>query len=218
MQLARKMHDASSDSGTLPPTDDLAEEIRLVEQAMADPSAFAPLYERYAQPVFFFCYRRLNHPEDASDAAAAVFLKALDALPRFRPDPSHPGSTFRSWLYAIARNIVVDLHRRHRNHASLDQGESPLMNSRHLIDRTPSPEDHAIGAEEARLVNAVLQRLPDRQQAVVELRLAGLSIAEISSTLEISESAAKSLQVRAYRTLRELLQTDPHAISRELAP
>ena len=43
--------------------------------------AFAPLYARYFDPVYRYCYRRLGHPEAAADAAAQVFTKALAALP-----------------------------------------------------------------------------------------------------------------------------------------
>lgn len=219
MQLARKTHlSLPASAAAEPHPEDLHDDVRIVELAKADPRAFAPLYERYSQAIYAFCYRRLGHPDEAADATAIVFTRALAALPRFRPGTSRPGSTFRAWLYKIARNVVTDFHRRSRNHASLDQPDSPLLNSRHVTDPSATPEDHAIGAEEARLVNTLLRQLPERQRAVVELRLAGLSMAEISSALGVTESAAKSLQVRAYRALRELLESDPHAVSREFSP
>lgn len=110
--------------------------------------------------------------------------------------------------------MVTDPYRRNRTHLSLDW-EDAVIGDRHLVDHAPGPEAQAVGAEEARLVATLLQRLPDRQRAVVELRLAGLAITEIAAALEITESAAKSMQVRAYRTLRALLQANPTVITRE---
>jgi RNA polymerase sigma-70 factor (ECF subfamily) len=192
------------------------DDLRMVELAGNDPRAFAPIYEKYADPVYYFCYRRLGDPHDAADAAALVFTRAIANLRSFRPKPNREGSTFRAWLYTIARNVVTDAYRRQRPQVSLDRTGDDDNVTPAPIDAAPSPEDVAIGAEEARLVDALLLRLPERQRWVVELRLAGLTMAEIATTLSITESAAKSLQVRAYRALRDLLQSDPHAISREI--
>lgn len=181
-----------------------ADDLAIVRLAQVDLRAFAPLYEHYAPIVYRYCLRRLSHPEAASDATAIVFTKALAALPKFRPDPRREGSTFRSWLFTIAHNVVIDTRRRNRNHLSLDADST----TPHLVDSAISPEAHAIGVDEARRVRQVLARLPDRQKAIVELRLAGLSGAEIARSLGMSESAVKSSQFRAYAALRDLLR-DP---------
>ena len=195
------------------PGDDIAEsadpagnDLAIVRLAQADPRAFAPLYERYAPIVYHYCLRRLSHPEAAADATSAVFTRAIAALPRFRPDPRREGSTFRSWLFTIAHNTVVDTHRRRRQFVSLDGTDPTLAYAPQLIDPSASPEDHAVDADEASRVRAVLARLPKRQRAIVELRLAGLSGAEIAAMLGMTESAIKSAQFRAYGTLRDLLR------------
>lgn len=211
MQLAWRAHpeDPAADScepSTLMDEPAGQDDLACVRRAQVDPAAFAPLYERYAPIVYHYCLRRLSNPEAAADATAVVFTRSIGALPRFRPDPKREGSTFRAWLFTIAHNVVIDIRRRHRNHVSLDSSASAtLMESPHLIDPGASPEELAIGADEARRVRTMLQQLPERQQAIVELRLAGLSGAEISRSLGMSESAVKSAQFRAYHTLRELL-------------
>jgi len=181
-------------------------ELGIVARAKIDPLAFAPLYEHYAPIVYHYCLRRLSHPEVAADATAIVFTKAIVAIPRFTPDRRREGSTFRSWLFAIAHNVVVDTHRRNRHHVSLDASSGSLASSPQLIDPGQSPEDLAIAADAANQMRAMLGRLPDRQRAIVELRLAGLSGAEIGRTLGMSESAVKSAQFRAYALLRELFR------------
>lgn len=207
MQLAwRARLDATAESEAEPvsiPADANGAELATVERAKADPLAFAPLYERYAPIVYHYCLRRLSHPEAAADATAIVFTKAIAALPRFTPDRRREGSSFRSWLFAIAHNVVIDARRRNRHHVSLDATADTPTGSLHLVDPGQSPEDLAIASDQASQVRAMLARLPDRQRAIVELRLAGLSGAEIGRSLGMSESAVKSAQFRAYGLLRE---------------
>jgi RNA polymerase sigma-70 factor (ECF subfamily) len=211
MQLARRTRLATTSAPDDEPVANahpttIPGELDVVQRAQIDPLAFAPLYEHYAPIVYHYCLRRLSHPETAADATAIVFTKAIAALPKFTPDPRREGSTFRSWLFAIAHNVVVDTHRRNRNHVSLDAPSESLATSPRLVDPGQSPEDHAIAADANRLVRTLLARLPDRQRSIVELRLAGLSGAEIGRTLGMSESAVKSAQFRAYAFLRELFR------------
>ncbi|MBV9279908.1 MAG: sigma-70 family RNA polymerase sigma factor, partial [Chloroflexi bacterium] len=89
------------------------EDIALVRAAQQDRAAFAPLYHRYRHRVYAYLYTRLPHPEDAADLTQQVFVQALAALPRYRPD----GPPFAGWLFRIARNAVVDHQRRRRRGA-----------------------------------------------------------------------------------------------------
>lgn len=76
----------------------------LVAEAKQDPHAFAPLYTRYFDLVYRYGVRRLGVTEAAADATGQVFAKALAALPRYRDD----APSFRSWLFAIAHNVIID--------------------------------------------------------------------------------------------------------------
>ncbi len=188
---------ATPEPETLADASRAADDLRIIALARTDPHAFGPLYDRYADPIYFFCYRRLNHAEDAADATSLVFTRALEALPRFEPRTSDTGSTVRAWLFTIARRVLVDIHRRKRPQTSIED--------RVLVDPSPGPESQAIATTESDRLHQVLAALPDRQRAVIELRLAGLTMPEIATALNQSMSATKSLQVRAYRLLRELL-------------
>jgi RNA polymerase sigma-70 factor (ECF subfamily) len=182
--------------------------LTLLRAAIADPRAFEPLYGRYAEDVFYFCYRRLGHTEEAADATSQVFVKVLRALPSYTPDAENAGATFRAWLFRIAGTTVIDIQRRHRPADSIDADDvdaAPL----HLTDPGRSPDEHLIGTEEAQRVRAMLAKLPDRQRQIVELRLADLSGQEIADAMDISLSAVKSAQFRAFRTLRRLLDEPP---------
>jgi RNA polymerase sigma-70 factor (ECF subfamily) len=191
-----------------------ADEAAVVTRAREDPLAFAPLYRQLFPAVHGYCLRRLGDPEEAADATAQTFTRALAALPRFRPDPYRPGATFRSWLFAIAHNVVVDAERRRgRGTRLLTADESLEANDAlgRLVDAGPSPEEWAVAADEGRRLRALLLRLSEGQRRVVELRLAGLTGAEIAASLGMSVGAVKATQFRAYARLRTLLSDDAPA-------
>lgn len=177
--------------------------------AQQDLRAFAPLYERYQPIVYHYCLRRLSHPEVAADATSIVFTRAVAALPKFRPDPKREGSTFRSWLFTIAHNVIVDQHRRARPAISLDQHDDDGEGvGARLVSNLATPEEHMLRIDDADRVRHWLDHLPERQRSIVELRLAGLSGEEIARTLGMSLSAVKSAQFRAYATLRAIIPGD----------
>lgn len=173
-----------------------------IVRAQQDPRAFAPLYERYVDAVFGYCYRRTGDRESAADLTSQIFARALGALPRYQAQARE--GTFRSWLFSIAHNLVVDAHRTRRDHSSLDH----IPDERALRDASPSPEDHAIASEERRALARAMTSLTTSQRQVVELRLAGLTGPEIATVLGMRLAAVKSAQFRAYARLRELLRPD----------
>src|SRR4051812_28541216 len=161
------------------------------------PGHFARLYERYADAVYRYCYRHLGTVEAAEDATSLIFLKALAAVPRYH------STSFRAWLFTIARHVIADQYRAiHPN--------QPLELALDVSDDMPSPEDVVLAADEERSVRDVLFRLPEHQRQVVALRLAGLTGPEISSVLGRSSRNVNVTQWRAVERLRALL-----AVSRE---
>lgn len=167
-----------------------------VTAAQADRQAFAPLYERYVTPIFRYCYHRLGDREAAEDATSQVFIKALAALPRYRPD----AGSFRSWLFAIAHNTVADDIRRLRPAVSLAD--------RDLTSVMPGPEAQAIATEAWDELHRLLAVLPVEQRRVMELRLSGLTSPEAARILGRTPLAVRSLQFRAVTRLRAALRPD----------
>lgn len=160
-----------------------------VALAQREPAAFAPLYRSYVGPIYAFCYQRLASRELAEDATSQVFVQALAALPGYR------AGTFRAWLYAIARNVVTDLHRA--------RSTVPLLES----DAASAVVDFS-ARDEALDLHRLLARLTPEQREVVELRLAGLSGPEIAEALGRTPGSVRALQFRAYQHLRTYLTAD----------
>jgi len=193
-----------STSSSLPLVTTVEDETELVALAQRDRRAFAPLYTRYFDPVYRYCYRRLGSPETAADATSQTFAKALAALPTCRAE------TFRSWLFAIAHNVLTDGFRTNR----FDQ---PLENAVEVVDAAPSPEDLAVVAEERSTLQELLVRLPPEQRRILELRLAGLTSKEIAAALGRTPNAIDQAQFRAVSRLRALLAASEHARGREVS-
>ena len=128
----------------------------------------------------------------AEDAVSTVFTRALAAGPRY-DDPS-----LRSWLFAIAHNVVANAYRAERPGASLESAWD-------LPDRVPLLEETVIVDDERDRLLGALRRLPEDQRRVLELRLAGLTGLEIAHLLNRSHGAVKMLQLRAYARLRDIL-------------
>lgn len=190
--------------------DDHAGHLALIELAAQHSPGFEPLYRRYVADVYFYCFRRLDHAEEAADATSRTFTKALAGIDAFRPDPARAASSFRAWLFRIAHNTVVDLQRRKRPQDQIDRHEDDESSPLQLVHPGQTPEEHALMNEDIRRVRETLEALPERQRRIVELRLADLSGQEIADAMNMSLSAVKSAQFRAYQTLRTLLWEDGH--------
>jgi RNA polymerase sigma-70 factor, ECF subfamily len=170
----------------------------LVLAAKSDRAAFAPLYQRYADLIYRYCLRRLSNKEAAEDATAQVFAKVLAALPTYQDERS----SFRSWLFAIAHNVLIDTSRARRPQHALDDG---LL----LVDPELGPEEMALASDSQREVQVLLSAVPPEQRRVLELRLAGLSTGEISRALGCSAGAVRASQYRAITRLRLLIGLAP---------
>lgn len=160
----------------------------LARRAISDRAEFGLLYDRYATNVYRYCHRRLGNRPDAEDATSAVFLRALERL------GSYGGGSFPAWLFAIARTTVANRFR---------ERLPDLLGERDdLLDPAEQPDEAAIASADVSDVAALLSLLPADQREVMELRLAGLTGAEIAEAMNRSVAAIKMLQLRAMKRLR----------------
>jgi RNA polymerase sigma factor (sigma-70 family) len=174
-------------------TDDSPDdEAELVAAAQRDRTAFAPLYDRYARPIYRYCYRRLGSHEAAEDATSQTFVKALAAIGRYCE------GSFRAWLFTIADRVVTDLYRRRKPQVGLESAFE-------VESLDPGPEELFISVEASLSVQAMIARLTPEQQRIVALRLSGLTGPEIAAIVGRETQAVKSMQFRAYARLRRWL-------------
>jgi RNA polymerase sigma-70 factor, ECF subfamily len=177
---------------------------RLVAVARGgDPEAFDALFDHYYGSVYRFVAARVGRPSDAEDLAQLVFVKALEALPRYESR----GVPFGGWLFRLARNVVIDHLRTHREHATLD-----VIAERH--DEGDGPDELAAIRQEMDSVAHALRRLTPEQREAIELRFfAGLSAREAAVTMGRQEGTIRGLQFRAIAALRRELGIEAEADS-----
>jgi RNA polymerase sigma-70 factor (ECF subfamily) len=170
----------------------------LVEAARRDPARFEALYRRYLARVYSYAYYELGDHHAAEDATEATFVSALTNLHRFeeraRPSDGDGASTFRVWLFQIARNEVAGERRRARRRPVEPIGET-------VVDPL-DVESAAVRRDEARAAWQALGRLPgERRQAMVLRFVDELSTAEIAGVLGRSEGAVRVLIHRALKSV-----------------
>jgi RNA polymerase sigma-70 factor, ECF subfamily len=171
----------------------------LVDAAKRDPDRFDALYRRYLARVYSYAYYELGDHHAAEDATEATFVAALTNLARFeeraRPADGEGASTFRVWLFQIARNEVAGERRRARRRPVEPIGET-------LVTDPLDVESDAVRRDEARAAWRAVGRLPgERRQAMVLRFVDELSTAEIAGVLGRSEGAVRVLIHRALRSV-----------------
>jgi RNA polymerase sigma-70 factor (ECF subfamily) len=175
--------------------DDAALE-RLVEEARSGDSwAFGRLFDHFHEPIYRYIASRIQRPTDAEDLTQLVFVKALEALPRYETR----GVPFGGWLFRLARNAVIDFARTRHDHSELDT----------VVGRPGSdagPDQIAVTREDIDAVGAALASLTEEQREAIALRFfAGLSAREAAEAMGKQEGTIRGLQFRAIAALRRQL-------------
>lgn len=183
----------------------------LVEAARRDPARFDALYRKYLAQVYSYALYELADHHAAEDATERVFLRALAAMPRFRelarPEDGPEASTFRVWLFRIARNVVANERRagRRGQTASLDVALGAGLAIADPLDL----ERQAVARDEAAEALRALRTLPDDRRRALVLRFVDeMSTAEIAGVLGRSEGAVRVLIHRALGAVAKELGRD----------
>lgn len=157
-----------------------------------DAAAFAALYDLFAPRVRRFLRHQVGDADHAEDLVQQVFLKMIEALPRYRST----GAPFGAWVFRIARNLVIDARRTAHPAAPIELAEDHAAPD-------GDPVLAAVRADERTRLLAAMDGLPADQRDVLSWRfLAELSPAETAVLMDRSEEAVRSLQHRALIALR----------------
>ena len=178
--------------------DDTAIE-RLVQEARdGDAWAFGLLFDHYHLPVYRYIASRVHRPSDAEDLTQLVFVKALEALPRYQSR----GIPFGGWLFRLARNTVIDHMRTRHDHIDLDTASGQAGSD-------AGPDEVTVARLEMDEVAVALAALTDEQREAIALRFfAGLSAREAAEVMGKQEGTIRGLQFRAIAALRRQLRID----------
>ena len=171
----------------------------MVQRAIGhDTEAFGRLYDMHVDRVYRHIYYRVGNEADAEDLTQQVFLKAWQAIGRYKK----MASPFIAWLMTVSHNLVVDFYRNKKDKAYI---EAEAL----ADDSSLSPERIAEASfEQQRLRRAILQLGGDEQQVVILRFMGGFEFAEIASVLKKKEGNVRVILHRALVRLRNILDRE----------
>ena len=160
--------------------------------------AFDLLVERHRRTVYQLCYRFVANHEDASDLSQEVFLRAYRGLKSFRSQ-----SSVKTWLYRIGVNVCL-------SRLATKRAETEPIDERQFADSlAESASDALLKDERAARVRAAVATLPEKQRAVLVLRVYHeMSHQEIADIVGTTVGAVKANVFHALQNLRKRLGSD----------
>ena len=171
-------------------------------RSSGSPDELLEVYRDNVHAIYAFFSYSVSH-ETAEDLTAATFERVVKAWSRFNPETARP----RTWILAIARNLLADHFRRqsHRNAISLD--EYPALAS--SLASTADPAGYALSQD---TVRDWLGRLEPREREVLALRFAAdLPASDVARHLALSEANVHQISSRALRRLQDQISTSEQA-------
>ena len=179
-----------------------ADEELVLQSQQGDVRAFDELVERYHGKIYGLTYNMTSNREDAEDLTQEVFVKAFEALPRFRGK-----SSFYTWLYRIAVNKTINYRKkRNRKRAlSLDQFDQEIKmdETYHELTSKGSPLRNISLSELQEKLNEALQHLSEKHRTVVVMHdMQGIPHDEIAKVVNASVGTVRSRLFYARRQMQ----------------
>ena len=180
---------------TMPAVTETDEQL-LAQIAEGDSSAFETLYRRYARPLLGLALRRLGDRGRAEDAVQEAFASVWRSARSYRPERGRAAP----WLYAVARNAIVDRSRA-RTETPMEPADEPSGD--------PRPDERTEQEWVAWRVHRALEELPEHERRLIELAYwGGLSQSEIADLLAIPLGTVKTRTRAALARLAAALEKE----------
>src|SRR6266576_1253740 len=176
------------------PSTDVSDSDLLVRVAERDRLAFETIYHRYVRSVYGLALRRLRDRQRAEDAVQETFASVWRSAASYRPErgPAAP------WLYAVARNAIVD-RLRAKVETAVDVPD--------LASGEPGPADRAESSYVSWHVHRALEELPEKEREVLELAYwSEMSQSEVAEYLHIPLGTVKTRTRSALSRLAGILE------------
>jgi len=175
-------------------------EEQLIKSAVGgDSSAFGSLYDRYQPAIYRFIVVKVGSREEAEDITHHVFLSAWQKVSTYK----HRGHPFSSWLYQIARNLVIDHYRAKKDDISLDK-----LDPDSSIIPAVAQLDLSVKLQLDKVHRAIAELKAEHQDVIILRFVEDLPLKEVAAILKKSEGAIKLAQHRAIKELKKKLGDD----------
>ena len=149
------------------------------------------LFDRHSRALLHYFLHLTGNRAVSEDMVQEVFFRILKYRHTYQSE-----STFRAWMFQIARNVHVDHAGRHKAEVAMPE------DSTNFSSTEVSPDRQAQIKQETALLHRALASLPeDKREVLIMSRFLGLKYEEIATVLKCEVGTVK---VRVYRALREL--------------
>lgn len=183
---------------------DLSDEALMLRYCDGDLPAFKELYQRHSRGLYRFLAWRSPRKEWVDEIAQDSWISLHNARARYQPQAS-----FRTYLYQIARNRLIDLLRQQQAvlagdmHAD-NEGEGLFEHLANAEQEHVSPESAFESKQLAADLHAAIRALPaDQREALVLQQFNGMSLEEIARLSAVPVETVKSRLRYAMRKLRQ---------------
>lgn len=176
--------------------DTVSDEQLMISYRDGDANAFTTLYSRHKGPLFRYLLRGCGNRATAEELFQEVWVGLIGARQGYRPD-----ATFKTYLFHLAHNRLVDHYRRTRLRPVDDGDEEAIWDAR------PSPQAEIEGRDCVALLRRELDRLPQEQRDVFVLKEeTGMTLEQIGAVVGAVRETVKSRLRYAMQRLRSALE------------
>lgn len=182
---------------------DLTDEALMQAFARGNMNAFEQLYDRHEKGVWRFVFRSVQNNAVTDDLVQELWFSVTRTAASYEPT-----AKFKTWLFTMARNRVIDHVRTSKSHASIDaeNEEGELMFSDLAAESRLGPLRHVSSREQARALLDAIEQLPEDQREAFLLQAEGdMSVEEIAAAIGVTFETAKSRLRYARNKLKALL-------------
>ena len=184
-------------------TEEITDEALMQAFARGNMNAFEQLYDRHETGVWRFVFRSVQNNEVTDDLVQELWFSVTRSAASYEPT-----AKFKTWLFTMARNRVIDHVRTRKNHASIDaeneEGES--MFSDLAAESRLGPMRQVSSREQAKALLDAIEQLPADQREAFLLQAEGdMSVEEIAAAIGVTFETAKSRLRYARNKLKTLL-------------
>ena len=161
-----------------------------------DRVAFEQLYQRYVRSIFGLALRRLGDRGRAEDAVQEAFAAVWRSAGSYRPERGPAAG----WLYAVARNAIVDRFRK---------AGDPVAEVPELVSLEAGPPEYAEASFVSWRIHRAMEELSAREREVIELAYwSGMSQSEVAAFLNIPLGTVKTRTRSALARLADVLEEE----------
>lgn len=153
---------------------------------------FQELFYKYFNSLTVFATRLINDEETARDLVQEVFMKLWQVDNNFESEIA-----LKTYLYYSTKNICIDFYRKNKKIEFVEHGGEIFHTDNYLKE--------IVREETYRLIDEALDSLGEKSKEIVKYTMQGCSNNDIADNMGISVNTVKTLKLRSYKILRELL-------------